>query len=136
MLAVSSLVRAQRILVVEDEPNARVALCELLRTSGYACASAADGVEALELTESFRPQAIIMDLLMPRLDGFETTRRLKADWVTRAIPILALTSSVTSEERRQAAQAGVDDFLTKPVDLPDLLQHLHQHLNHSRKLAK
>ena len=128
MERISPSIRAQRILVVEDEPTTRQALCQLLHSSGYACAGAAHGAEALELAETFQPQAIIMDLMMPVLDGFETTRRLKADRATHAIPVLALTSSVTDEDRHQAARAGVDDFLAKPVDLPELLCHLHEQL--------
>jgi CheY-like chemotaxis protein len=69
-----------------------------------------------------------MDLMMPGLNGFEATRRLKADRATRSIPVLALTSSLTADDRQQAAQAGFDAFLAKPVDLAELLHHLRHHL--------
>jgi CheY-like chemotaxis protein len=95
---------------------------------GYDCAAAANGAEALDLARSFRPQAIIMDLAMPVIDGVEATRRLKANEITRAIPVLALTASTTPEERAQAGRAGVDDFLTKPTNFDQLLLHLQEHL--------
>jgi len=128
MQPIATPCRLTRVLVVEDEPTTRQTLCRLLQLSGYACAGAANGAEAIELTGSSHPEVIIMDLMMSGLDGFEATRRLKADRTTRGIPVLALTSSVSWEERRQAAQAGFDDFLPKPVDLPELLCHLRQHL--------
>jgi CheY-like chemotaxis protein len=96
--------------------------------SGYECAAAANGAEALDLARSFRPEAIIMDLAMPVLDGFEATRRLKASATTRGIPVLALTSSSTPADRDQASQAGVDDFLAKPTNLDQLDLHLQEQL--------
>jgi CheY-like chemotaxis protein len=117
-----------RILVVEDEPSIRQALCQLLRTSGYYSIGAANGAEALALLTSFRPQAVLMDLMMPTLDGFEATRRLKADKTTRAIPVLAFTASTTAEDRRQALQAGVDAFLAKPMEFSELLRELRRYL--------
>jgi CheY-like chemotaxis protein len=120
--------RRVRILVVEDEPGSRNCLCQLLQMRGYDCAGAANGAEALDLARSFRPQAIIMDLAMPVIDGVEATRRLKANDMTRAIPVLALTASTTPEERAQAGRAGVDDFLTKPTNFDQLLLHLQEHL--------
>jgi CheY-like chemotaxis protein len=117
-----------RILVVDDEAMARRSLCQLLQMSGYFCAVAADGAQALELVQAFQPHAIILDLMMPVMDGYETARRLKDDAKTRAIPILALTASSTPEDRRQALRAGVDDFLTKPINLDELLLHLRHRL--------
>src|SRR5205085_10939336 len=112
-----------RVLVVDDEPVARRTLCQLLQMSGYFCALASNGAQALELVHSFKPQAIIMDLMMPVLDGFETTRRLKEYQGTRSIPVLALTASNTTQDKQQAARAGVDEFLTKPINLDHLLLH-------------
>src|SRR3954454_20975697 len=87
--------RGPRILIVEDDPNCRWVLCALMRRMGYDCQVARDGREALELVESSEPQVILMDLMMPVLDGLEATRRLKADARTRGIPVLALTGNVT-----------------------------------------
>jgi two-component system, cell cycle response regulator DivK len=117
-----------RVLIVDDEPATRRTLCQLLQMSGYFCALAANGAQALEMVHSFLPQAILMDLKMPILDGFETTRRLKAHEETRPIPVLALTASTTPKDREEAAQAGVDDFLVKPINLDQLLLSLRRYL--------
>jgi two-component system response regulator MprA len=118
-------------LVVEDEPISRRTLCHLLQISGYFTAAAADGAQALDVVHSFRPQAIVMDLMMPGVNGFEATRQLKANPQTRPIAILALTASTTAADRQRALDAGVDDFLTKPINLDELLLHLRQHLSAS-----
>jgi CheY-like chemotaxis protein len=117
-----------RVLVVDDEAMSRRTLCQLLQMSGYFCAVAADGVQALQVVHSFQPQAIIMDLMMPVLDGFETTRRLKEDLETRDIPIIAVTASSSKQDQAHARQAGVNEFLHKPINLDHLLLHLRQHL--------
>jgi hypothetical protein len=80
-----------RVLIVEDDPGSRWALCALMRKLGYDCRTATNGREALEVAGSFAPQAILMDVRLPVLDGLEATRRLKADARTRGIPVLALT---------------------------------------------
>lgn len=116
-----------RILVVEDEAISRHSLCQVLHRSGYFSAGAANGAQALEMVKFFRPQAIIMDLKMPVLDGFETTRRLKSDRQTADIPVLALTGSSELTDRQLAIQSGVDDFFTKPINLDQLLLYLRQH---------
>jgi CheY-like chemotaxis protein len=114
-------------LVVEDEAISRHSLCQVLHRSGYFSAGAANGKQALEMVKFFKPQAVIMDLRMPVLDGFETTRRLKEDRQTAAIPVLALTGSSELADRQQAMAAGVDDFFTKPINLDQLLLYLRQH---------
>lgn len=116
-----------RVLVVEDEALSRHALCQVLHRCGFFSAGASDGTQALEMVKFFRPQAIIMDLRMPNCDGFEATRRLKADQTTAAIPVLALTGSTDPEDRRQALEAGVDTFLNKPINLDQLMLYLRQH---------
>lgn len=116
-----------RVLVVEDEAISRHALCQVLHRSGYFSAGAANGAQALEMVKFFKPQAIIMDLRMPVLDGFETTRRLKADQATAEIPVLALTGSSDLSIRHQAEQSGVNGFFTKPINLDQLLLYLREH---------
>jgi two-component system, cell cycle response regulator DivK len=116
-----------RVLVVEDEAISRHSLCQVLHRSGFFSAGAANGAQALEMVRFFKPQAVIMDLRMPVLDGFETTRRLKADKNTAGIPVLALTGSSEPADRQQALQAGVDDFFTKPINLDQLLLYLRRH---------
>jgi CheY-like chemotaxis protein len=116
-----------RVLVVEDEALSRHALCQVLHRCGFFSAGAADGSQALDMVKFFHPQVIIMDLRMPKLDGFEATRRLKADQTTANIPVLALTGSTDPEDRRQALDAGVDTFLNKPINLDQLMLYLRQH---------
>jgi two-component system cell cycle response regulator DivK len=116
-----------RVLVVEDEALSRHALCQVLHRCGFFSAGAADGTQALEMVKFFRPQAIIMDLRMPNLDGFEATRRLKADRATAIIPVLALTGSSDPDDRQHAIEAGVDIFLNKPINLDQLMLYLRQH---------
>jgi CheY-like chemotaxis protein len=122
-----------RVLVVDDELVSRLTLCQLLQLSGYFCAMTTNGAQALELVPSFRPQAIIMDLMMPVLDGFETTRQLKENEETRHIPIVALTASTTPEDHQEATDAGVDAFLTKPINLDQLLLHLRKQVREEDK---
>ena len=98
--------RGLRVLVVEDDPNSRWVLCALMRRLGYNCQVATNGEEALQMVESFAPQVILMDLMMPVLDGLEATRRLKADAKTRGIPVLALTGNVTPAGESAARMAG------------------------------
>jgi CheY-like chemotaxis protein len=119
-----------KVLVVDDEANSRRTLCQLLQKSGYFCAVAANGAQALELVHSFHPHAIIMDLMMPVLDGFETTRRLKQCRETSAIPVLAVTAMATDQYRQEARNSGVDDFLAKPINLDELLLRLRHRLDH------
>ncbi len=124
----SEHVRKPRVLIAEDDPSSRKTLCTLLRRLGYDCEIAANGREALEQARDFEPEVILMDLMMPQLDGLETTRILKADAQTREIPILALSGNVTPHGVSAAHQAGCNDFLPKPVVLNDLLDLLRRHL--------
>jgi CheY-like chemotaxis protein len=124
-----------RVLVVEDEALSRHALCQLLHRSGFFSAGASDGAQALEMVKIFKPQAIIMDLRMPVLDGVETTLQLKSDPSTAAIPVLALTGSSNPEDRRRAFDAGVDAFLMKPINVDQLMLYLRQHHSDSDSAA-
>jgi CheY-like chemotaxis protein len=113
-----------KILIVEDDPDSRRLLGTLLRRQGFDCRVAPDGQAALDQVADEAPDLILMDLMMPILDGVEATRRLKADVRTRAIPVVALTGNATPAGERDARGAGVDAFLTKPVIFPKLLEQL------------
>jgi two-component system cell cycle response regulator DivK len=108
------------VLVVEDYEDAREMYAAYLKFSGYRVAEAANGIEALERTRELMPDIILMDLALPKMDGWEATRRLKADERTRHIPIVALTGHALAGFAEGARQAGCDAFVTKPC-LPDAL---------------
>ncbi|MES2482328.1 MAG: response regulator [Pseudomonadota bacterium] len=113
-----------RILLVEDNELNRDMLSRRLERRGYVVTLAVNGVEALQRASADRPELVLMDMSLPEIDGWEATRRLKADPATRAIPVIALTAHAMSGDRERALEAGCDDFDTKPVDLPRLLQKM------------
>ncbi|MFN8058789.1 MAG: response regulator [Vicinamibacterales bacterium] len=108
------------VLIVEDYDDAREMYAEYLRFAGYRVAEARDGEEALVQAFELRPDIILMDLALPRLDGWEATRRLKSDERTRAIPVVALTGHAIQNYAQGARDAGCDAFVSKPC-LPDEL---------------
>jgi two-component system cell cycle response regulator DivK len=108
------------VLVVEDYQDAREMYAAYLQFSGYRVAEATNGMEAIEKTLELLPDIILMDLALPRMDGWEATRRLKLDERTRHIPIVALTGHALAGHAEGARRAGCDSFVTKPC-LPDAL---------------
>ena len=113
-----------RVLLVEDAPFLRYAFARLLRMHGFDVKEANDGREALDCMGEFHPQLVLTDLMMPVMDGVELIRRLHADPDTAAIPIVAITADATDQAEQQARKAGAIDFITKPIDLPSLLERL------------
>jgi CheY-like chemotaxis protein len=113
-----------RILLVEDNPDNRDMLSRRLVRRGFELSFAADGAEAIERAVAERPDLVLMDLSLPVIDGWEATRRIKADPATRAIPVIALTAHAMAGDRIKALEAGCDDYDTKPVDLPRLLEKI------------
>jgi two-component system cell cycle response regulator DivK len=118
----------KRILLVEDEPKNMKLLRDLLQKFGYETVEAADGEEGVELTRKIKPDLILMDIMMPKLDGLEATRILKTDVLTRDIPIVALTAFAMSGDKERAFEAGCDGYITKPVDVHGLLKTVEQFL--------
>lgn len=112
--------RQPLVLVVEDYQDAREMYAAYLQFSGYDVAEASDGFQAIEKTLELMPDIILMDLALPKMDGWEATRRLKSDERTRHIPIVALTGHALAGHAEGARQAGCDSFVTKPC-LPDAL---------------
>jgi CheY-like chemotaxis protein len=108
------------VLVVEDYQDAREMYAAYLQFSGYRVAEATNGIEAIERANELMPDIILMDLALPKMDGWEATRRLKMDDRTRHIPIVALTGHALAGHAEGARQAGCDSFVTKPC-LPDAL---------------
>lgn len=114
----------RKILVVEDNEMNRDMLCRRLERKGYSVLTAADGAQGLKIAKKTIPDVIIMDLSLPRIDGWEACRQLKADPETCAIPVVALTAHAMSTDREKALAAGCDDFDTKPVDFTRLLEKI------------
>lgn len=110
-----------KILLIEDNEMNRDMLSRRLLRKGYDVTIAADGDEGIQMTRTEAPDLILMDLSLPVLDGWEATRRIKAEEATRHIPIIALTAHAMAGDRERALQAGCDDYDTKPIELPRLL---------------
>ena len=110
-----------KILLVEDNEMNRDMLSRRLQRKGYGVVIALDGEEALTLAATEDPDLILMDISLPVMDGWEVTRRLKANEQTRHIPVIALTAHALSSDREKAFEIGCDDYDTKPVELPRLL---------------
>jgi two-component system, cell cycle response regulator DivK len=123
----------KRILIVEDNEMNRDVLSRRLRRQGFEVLIATAGLAGLRLAHEARPDLVLMDLGMPDIDGWECTKRLKADVVTAAIPIIALTAHAMTGDRQKALDAGCDDFDTKPIDFPGLLDKMNRLLSSSVK---
>ena len=110
-----------KIPLVEDNEMNRDMLSRRLQKNGYEVVIAVDGEEGLAKAQNEAPALVLMDMSLPVIDGWEATRRLKADDKTKAIPVIALTAHAMSDDREKALAAGCDDFDTKPIELPRLL---------------
>jgi CheY-like chemotaxis protein len=106
----------KKILLVEDNEDNRIIYSTVLRHLGYTVIEAEDGVRALELARSERPDLILMDISIPQLDGWEATRILREDPTMAATPIIALTAHALPDDRERAAQLGFSGYLAKPVE--------------------
>jgi two-component system, cell cycle response regulator DivK len=110
-----------KILLVEDNEMNRDMLSRRLIRHGYEVVMAVDGQQGTEMAISERPDLILMDLSLPVMDGWEATRQVKGNDVTRQIPVIALTAHAMAGDRERAMEVGCDDYDTKPVELPRLL---------------
>ena len=113
-----------QILLVEDNEMNRDMLSRRLIRKGFEVQVAVDGQQALEMAGQIGPAVILMDMSLPVLDGWEATRRLKADPATQPIPVIGLTAHAMDGDREKCLQAGCDDYDTKPIDLPRLLEKI------------
>ncbi|MFF4156059.1 response regulator transcription factor [Streptomyces sp. NPDC001678] len=118
-----------RILIVDDEPAVREALRRSLAFEGYATELAVDGLDAVERVAAHQPDMIVLDVLMPRMDGLTAARRMRASGVT--VPILMLTARDTVGDRVTGLDAGADDYLVKPFELDELLARIRALLRRS-----
>ena len=116
------------MLLVEDFEDARTACALSLRAHGFEVEEAVDGQEAVDMATRLKPSVVLMDLSLPKIDGWEATRRLKAADETRGIPVIALTAHTQEWHRRAAFEAGCDGYLSKPYDTDALLHELRRAL--------
>jgi len=119
----------KEILIVDDDPMVVKSLRDPLKRAGYHVIVATHGLEALQVVKEKKPDLIILDILMPMLDGFRTTRLLKFDSRYKDIPIIVLTSRATEGERKMGEMVGADEFLYKPFRSPQMLTMVQRYLN-------
>jgi CheY-like chemotaxis protein len=121
-----------KILLIEDNEMNRDMLSRRLQRKGYEVVLAVDGQSGVAMTQNQTPDLVLMDMSLPVLDGWEATRRLKADAATQYIPIIALTAHAMSSDRDKALEAGCDDYDTKPIELSRLLGKIEALLSRDR----
>lgn len=119
---------AKRILVVEDNKDNMTLIVDVLSSFDYDVLQAVDGEMGLELAQQEKPDLILMDLSLPRMDGWTATKHLKSDTKLRSIPVIALTAHAMIGDKERALEAGCDDYLSKPIDLPELAKKLMKYL--------
>jgi two-component system, cell cycle response regulator DivK len=122
---------SKRILVVEDQPDNRQIIRDMLAPTGYEITEVGNGEEALAAIAKQRPDLVLMDIQLPVMDGYEATRRIKADPALRSIPIIAVTSYALSGEETKARSAGCDEYVPKPFSPRQLLAKIRHYLNNS-----
>jgi CheY-like chemotaxis protein len=120
------------VLIAEDDPDVRRMLRVLLECDGYTCAEAEDGWEAMAIARETPPRLVLLDLMMPGLDGFSVARQLRSDPQTRTVHLCCLTALDYPEARREARRAGCEVYLTKPFHLDGLLDVVSTALNSGR----
>lgn len=112
---------ANRVLIVDDTETMRLYEQMLLSGQGYELETAADGIEALAAVETFKPDLVLLDIMMPRMDGIECCRRIKAGEAAKHIKVVMVTTKSEYEKVKEAFAAGCDDYVTKPIDKAELL---------------
>ena len=114
------------ILVTEDDANARKLLRELLKREGYIVFCAVNGNEALEVMDEQHIDLIVLDIMMPEMDGYEAIEKMKNDQELKDIPVIAITAQAMTGDREKCMEAGADGYISKPVDVDELLLLLNQ----------
>jgi CheY-like chemotaxis protein len=120
------------ILIVEDNDKNRKLVRDVLTFKGYETIESETGEEGIRLASERRPSLVLMDIRLPGLDGVEALRRLRAEEITRAIPVLAMTASVMSEDRQKIMAAGFDGYQSKPINVTDFVTAVAQLLERRR----
>jgi CheY-like chemotaxis protein len=122
-----------KILIIDDNEENRDALSRRLQRRGFQVVLAEDGLEGMEKVRLEKPDVVLMDMNMPKLDGWEATRQLKADQATCNVPIIAVTSHAMSGDRERSLEVGCADYHTKPVEMAKLLGQIEAILVPGRK---
>jgi len=121
------------ILVVEDDEKSRKLVRDVLMFKGYEIVEAETGKEGVGLAQERRPSLILMDIRLPGIDGIQALGRLRAEVATRAIPVMAMTASVMTNDRQKVLDAGFDSFQSKPIKIKDFVAAVEQLLERHRK---
>ena len=130
------LMDAATVLIVEDNADNREIYCTILRHHGYIVAEAENGEDGIRVARQLLPALVLMDVSMPGIDGFEATRRLKADPLTASIPVIAVTAHALAEDRARALEAGCEAYLAKPVEPRRVLQEVERILGRAAAAAE
>ena len=117
-----------KILVVEDNQDNREMVVKVLKFNGYEVIEAVDGEEGIEKAKTEAPALILLDIYLPKMDGYEVAKRLKGDTGLRDIPVIALTAHAMKGNREQALAAGCDGYISKPIDIRELPKQIEQFL--------
>ena len=126
----------RRLLIVEDEADLREAIKFDLEMSGYEVISAEDGIQGLKLAREKEPDLLILDLLLPRMDGYRVCRMLKVDTATGRLPVIMLTAKAGKEDERLGMESGADCYMTKPFAPEKLLENIELLIGESQKERK
>jgi DNA-binding response OmpR family regulator len=124
-----------RIIVVDDDPHAVEILTRMLQREGYDCVSSSSGAGALQLLVGHPVDVILLDIMMPEMDGLQVCERLRADETLRQIPVILLTAKDDMETRARGMELGVSEYLTKPINKRELFARIEAQL-HSRELNR
>lgn len=119
---------AKKILVIDDEPRLLKAITIRLKASDYEVITGQDGAEGLEKAKSLNPDLIVLDILMPKMDGYEVCRLLKFDEKYKSIPVIMLTAKAQDIDKAMGKKVGADDYITKPFETQDLVDKIKKHL--------
>ena len=120
--------KSTSILIVDDEPDILEFLCYNLEKEGYTVGTASNGEAGLEKAIAQKPDLILLDIMMPEMDGIEVCQRLKSNPATETIPIIFITAKVSKEGKLEGLDAGAVDYITKPIDLDETLARIHTQL--------
>jgi len=126
---------AYKILVVDDEPTIVRLMEFILARQGHEMIVAVNGEEALEKIQSQHPDLVLLDIMMPRIDGYEVAQRLRADPATAALPIIMLSAKAQDEDIRKGVEVGVDEYVTKPFTPDHLVQVVTKYLDRLQKAS-